>query len=356
MSAIPTSATTWAHVNTRSPFFVDFDTTEEAATLELKVWIGDRVTNFPANPQYTMVKRAVDGKCVFEVAEMVRDYISQTTTLNSGCVWFQTDITDGTNTAVVDYVADEGYLIYSESIQNKDNVSDDTEICLVGGSGEKRVLVPNGGSSVIGWKPQALNTFQFYAEKYNASGTLLSTTNASYNDLASSRMQYITVTNNVAYVDFYWAGSNTERVYVDSMDCRKYDVIDLLFVNKFGAKQYFPFQLKSEERLSVQDKNHKASTMNYSTLSSTQGLHVNNRYLTDVKQTFNLNTDYLTEYYVQQFEQLLLSENVWMRKGGVLQPVVISTKRMTRKSHVNDGLIQYSIDVELARNYLNDLR
>lgn len=354
-SAPVPSQTTYEHIHTRSPFYVQFSTLETAATMELKIWIGDQTTNYPASPQYTLVKRATEGNVVFEIAELIRDYINQTTVLTSGCVWVQTEITDGTNTTTVDYVADEGFLLYNEDVQTAGNVNDDSIICLPDLGNGKRVMIPDGGTTVIPYRPENENATDWYWSKYDANGNGLGTTFATYNDLVNSRIQYAHISDSVARVRFTFDGVN-EDVYVDKLRCSEYDTVELIYVNKLGAKAYFPFILKSIENIDVDSKRFNSSTMNYATLSGTQGIHVANRYVTDVKQSFKLNSDWIDEYYVSHFEEMMLSEYIWMRKGGTVTPVTMKTDKMEVKSHLNDKLINYTVDVELATNYINDLR
>lgn len=360
MASAPQSQTTWKHIHTRSPFFVQFSTLEASATMELKIYTGDRVTNYPANPQYTLVKRATEGNVVFEISELIRDYITQTSTLASGCIWVQTEVTDGTSTVTEDYVADEGYLLYNEAVQTANNVSDESLVLLPDGDNGKRVMIPESGTTVIPFRPMAENATDWTYEKFDQNGNSLGVTNITYNNMANSRIQYAHITDNVSRVEFDFndtgAARDPETVYTDVQRCSKFDTVELIYVNKYGAKAYFPFILKHIEDITTSSKRFNASTMNYATLSSTQGLHVANRYITDVKQSFKLNTDWIDEYYVQQFEEMMVSENIWMRKYGVVTAVTLKTSKMQRKTHVNDKLINYTVDVELATNYLNDLR
>lgn len=355
MASTPQTQTTWKHIHTRSPFYVAFPTTAVSATMELKIWVGDRATGYPSTPQYTLTKRAESQQVVFEIAELIKDYLSQTTTLNSGAIWVQTEVTDGVTTDTVDYVADEGYLLYNESIQTDSNVNDDSQVCLPGSTDQKRIMVSPGGSAIIPWRPMNENTTDWYYSKYDLLNNGLGTTYASFGSGANLRFQYATVTDNVSRVRFTNDGVN-DTVYVDVLRCSKFDAIELLYVNKYGAKNYFPFILKHVESLNIKSSNYHASTMNYGSLTSTQGLHVANKQIGDVKQIFKLNTDWIDEYYVQQLEELMLSEHVWMRKDGALQPVIVNTMNVEKKKHVNDRLINYTIDVELARNYINTLR
>ena len=79
----------------------------------------------------------------------------------------------------------------------------------------------------------------------------------------------------------------------------------------------------------------------------------------NTKQTFTINTDYISEYYVEQIEELLLSEYVWALNPLIdneYVPVVVTDKKVLKKNHLNDKLIQYTIAYEMASNYINSIR
>ena len=52
----------------------------------------------------------------------------------------------------------------------------------------------------------------------------------------------------------------------------------------------------------------------------------------------------------------MLSEYVWLEKGYLTLPVNITTSKLDKKTHINDKLINYSIEVETASNYINNIR
>ena len=81
---------------------------------------------------------------------------------------------------------------------------------------------------------------------------------------------------------------------------------------------------------------------------------------TQGKQTHTLSSGYYPEFANQQFEELLLSEYVWLstfRKGsGVIIPVKVKTSSVAFKTSVNDRLIEYTIEFEEAFDYINNIR
>ena len=99
--------------------------------------------------------------------------------------------------------------------------------------------------------------------------------------------------------------------------------------------------------------------MNYSALNSGNGLHASRKRLTGSKQSFTINTDYIKEYYVKQLEELILSEYVWASIPHIstnLLPVNLQEKKIEKKNHLNDGLLQYTFNIVTASEYINTVR
>ena len=163
------------------------------------------------------------------------------------------------------------------------------------------------------------------------------------------------VDENNTTVDFYFNG-DSRRVFVDVLRCSKFDVVNLLYVNKDGFKTKFPFILKSTEKISVESDSFSRSTVDYGALTLNTSSHSSRKRIKDTKQSFVLNSDWIAEYYVSQFEELILSEYVWLEKGSLTLPVNITTSKLDKKTHINDKLINYSIEVETASNYINTIR
>ena len=76
-----------------------------------------------------------------------------------------------------------------------------------------------------------------------------------------------------------------------------------------------------------------------------------------------LSSGYYPEYTNQFFEQLLLSEYVWLTRpkkenpsADETVPVTVKTSSMKFKTSVNDKLIEYTIDFEEAFDLINNIR
>ena len=69
-----------------------------------------------------------------------------------------------------------------------------------------------------------------------------------------------------------------------------------------------------------------------------------------------LNTGFVNEDFNQAVEELLLSENVWIRFESKTLPVIPTKLDMTFKTSVNDRLINHTLQFEFAFNKINNVR
>ena len=76
-----------------------------------------------------------------------------------------------------------------------------------------------------------------------------------------------------------------------------------------------------------------------------------------------LSSGYYPEFANSYFEQLLLSEYVWLTRPqkenpsvDETVPVTVKTSNMKFKTSVNDRLIEYTIDFEEAFDLINNIR
>ena len=154
---------------------------------------------------------------------------------------------------------------------------------------------------------------------------------------------------------------------VTRIDCTKYGTgIKIIFVNKYGIQQDLWFYLKNVDKL-----NRKNETFNSNTIvtqsNAAASYEINNAprkvFNTIAQQSFTLSSGYYPEFATQYFEQLLMSEYVWMQQENIEKrgafinvPVVVKTSSMTQKTSVNDRLIEYTIEFDLAADYINNIR
>jgi hypothetical protein len=160
--------------------------------------------------------------------------------------------------------------------------------------------------------------------------------------------------------------TNVDGVVCDikRIDCTKYgEGKRIIYINKYGVQQDLWFFLKETKNITRTNEGYKSNTITYPNGSSaTYNIQnaPNKVFNTQAKQTHTLSSGYYPEFLNQQFEELLLSEYVWLstfKKGsGVIIPVKVKTSTVAFKTSVNDRLIEYTMEFEEAYDYINNIR
>ena len=155
---------------------------------------------------------------------------------------------------------------------------------------------------------------------------------------------------------------------ISRISCTKYGSgRKIIFINKFGVQQDLWFFLKETKTLGRKNEGFKSNTLTYPTTNNPATYSIsdapNKIFNTTAKQTFTLSSGYYPEQANQFFEQLLLSEYVWLERPQKTNPsldevipVKVKTSSMAFKTSVNDRLIEYTIDFEEAFDYINNIR
>lgn len=372
----------YRQINTRSPFYVQLATSEPLAQAAVKIWLGDVVTDKPAEVTYLLEKETQAGQATLEISELVRDYCNHTDNFNSGKCWVEVVFNDfaAVSAQSATYLATEGYSLYQEGLQHNGQSFEGDFICLpesnevstLGYDKIYRLTAANGISSSFQYYCNPTDSVSWTRTTRLVSGAEV-TTAILPTDSSSSMMRNLTIGDSTEYVRFNFNGDEY-IVYHDLFDCNKWNNDDslsrayisgqsrpvtLAYVNKFGARNTIHFTLKHMEEISVSSESFNRNVTDYVNLNNGNGLHASRKRVTGSKQSFTINTDYLDEYYVKQLEELVLSEYVWARNyttGSNYLPVNITNKKISKKNHLNDRLIQYTFTYESANEYINNVR
>ena len=177
---------------------------------------------------------------------------------------------------------------------------------------------------------------------------------------ASACLQELLDDLDIGLIDEVHVGtdSGVEIVKVKTLDECKFEPILVTFVNRFGALQDITFFKKSIDSMSVKGEQFKASIFNENTLSYDTYKHQQTQFLVQGKSSITMNTGYLNEDYNKVIEELMLSEQVWMYRDGntTITPIIPTTKQITYKTSVNDRLIDYTINFDMAFDKINNIR
>lgn len=151
---------------------------------------------------------------------------------------------------------------------------------------------------------------------------------------------------------------------INRASCSKYgDGLKIIYINKYGAQQDLWFFLKNSKQIARTNEGYKSNIISY---PSNSGATYNPKdaankvFNTQGKQTHSLSSGYYPEASNQLFEELLLSEFVWLEVpyngGKKIVPVKVINSSIQFKTQINDRLIQYSMEFEEAFDYINNIR
>jgi len=175
---------------------------------------------------------------------------------------------------------------------------------------------------------------------------------------------------------FFTYQQGTEIVELDiDKKCGRYDVIDLVFKNKYGVLETLSFSKVSKSTLDVEKSSYNRSIVDFN-----GNLNMNRH----TKKDFNvsgmtsvvLNTDWIPEYMNESFQELMLSEEVYMVEritqpanldtgstiGGSstrptqykTTPVNLKDSSFSFKKKINDKLINYTVNIEISHNQVQN--
>ena len=153
------------------------------------------------------------------------------------------------------------------------------------------------------------------------------------------------------------------KMNINRIDCTKYgDGHKITFVNKFGALQDLWFFLKSVNTTTKKQEKFQRVVTNTAGVYSPY-VHTKQDYNTVANTSITLSSGYYPEWANQWFEQLLLSEQVWLTRldptnpnSTQYVPVNVKKNSMVQKTSLNDKLIDYTFDFDMSFDYINNIR
>jgi hypothetical protein len=150
----------------------------------------------------------------------------------------------------------------------------------------------------------------------------------------------------------------------------KYTPIQLAYISKYGTWNYATFFKRSEETIDKTSQEYRTITGKVTDGEYGYSLHnpMYKKYNTNAKRRLTINSGFVDEGFKEVMEQILLSEyvlvvaNSTVTKDGSTYTYTatngtiaanVSTNSLTKKTKVNDKLIEYILDLEYAFDELN---
>jgi len=312
--------------------------------------------------KYSIVKNAAQNVPIaFEIAELLRDYLTFTISDTAGA------------TPTVQKITFTSTISFFPEV-NAGGTRIGNPVTTLGGDGyEGYSLFIDGTNSPIPYRDRLPTAATWLlAEKTPATAA----TNDDFVIFVPTGYSGFAAQMNASGVIAYSAYNTTDTsltvnsvlLTINRIDCTKYgEGTKVTFVNRFGVLQDLWFFLKEVKNLNRSNENYKANTLTYSAelaaptySQSDPTVKILN---TKAKQTHTLSSGYYPEFANKYFEELLLSENVWITRSRIQQPntpeiipVTVKTSQMVYKTSLNEKLIEYTIEFEDAFDYINNVR
>jgi len=371
-------------VNARSPYYINFNNTNLVSVdLELYVYTGeqDNGSNNTRTNKFSFTSSAVEQNATFEVGEIVRDYLLHTFDGDyaTETVWvdyrYRIQLTNQTGvwSSFVQLKGFDGYGFFEDGYNPQNNTG---------------LLQSNTTIVKLDDAPATIpvDTSQTTQVTYELNGQQIYTKSVSSSTNSNAQIEYVTsgingsdefedrviqdngifessecltqFANEFELFDFdtiYVDTTNgVTKLTVDNISECKYDPYKITFVNKFGALQDIWFFKRTNESLTTKQKKYKRNTVVAGTYDISR--HQDKTLTKNGKEKLTLNTGYYPESYNDVFKEMQLSEDCWIEINSQTLPIQVTSSSLAYKTHLNDKLINYTIEVEFAFDTINNIR
>ena len=371
-------------INARSPYYITIGVNPTVANLtqvdmELYVYTGTQTTD--RTNLFTLTSFAINNVVTFEISEIVRDYILNTfdgdyATANVWVDYRTTNYIQGsaqTPSAYTQLIGFDSYGFYEDGA----NPQNDSGLLQ---SNTKVVKLDDAPATI------PVDTSKTTQVTYELNGELVYTKAITSSNENNEQIEYVTngvngsdefedrviqdggtfegsscleqFANDFTLFDFDTIYIDTDdgviKLTVDNIEECKYDPYKVTFVNKFGALQDLWFFKRTNETLSTKTEKFKRNIVvggSYDTSRHQQKILTKNG-----SEKLTLNTGFYPEEYNGVFKQMQLSEDCWIEINSQTLPINVSSSSLNYKTHLNDKLINYTIEVEFAFDAINNIR
>ena len=374
-------------INARSPYYITVTATNlTSCKLELFIYTGTRgvgATNNdrPSTATYTLQSFAVEERCTFEIAELVRDYFTNTFDGDyaSEIQWvdYRTtntiQNTEGSATSFTQLKGFYGYGFFEDGVNPTNNqglLQSNTTI----------VKLDDAPATI------AVDTSLTTQVTYELNGTQVYTKAVSSSTNSNAQIEYVTngVNGSDEFEDRVIQDGGTfedsdclsdfskeytlfdfDTIYVDTTsgvtkltvknetEC-KFTPYKITFINKYGSLQDIWFFKRTNEALTTKTEKFKRNIISSATYNISN--HQDKTLTKNGKEKLTLNTGYYPEAYNDVFKEMQLSEDCWIEINSQTLPIQITSSSFNYKTQLNDKIINYTIEIEFAFDTINNVR
>ena len=329
---------------------------------------------------YSLQKKPLGAEVsvTFDISEIVNDHLQQifTGTYSASSakasIWVTVATSarqaDGTGIGSVTlntYLAQEGFNTFKEGVNYT------TEpIAMISGN---YIQYHRGATATI-----PVNVERVTSVQWRSGVSVRETDSFTDNGNQNQKIQYAQFTSTTLLDNIlvtYDSGSTSTITIAPTEEC-KYPVHKITFLNRWGALQDLFFFKKSSESLEASREDFNRSIFNarnvhldppeeagqacqesitYNTYSTTA--HAKKTFNANATESISLNTGFVSELMNPYFEELMVSEYIWLTdSSNIIYPVNLKESSFAKKTGLNEGLINYTMNFEKSFSYVNNIR
>lgn len=321
--------------------------------LTVFAWTGDKNAP-PTLPVYSFSKQVVQlGQtvCSFDINHIAKEYINNA-------------IGNYTIDGVQDVLSDSNvWLQYSASCDSDPIFETEGLLLATYGYGywqEEFNPLPQTKALITGTK-FTIYKDQDYRVHFQTTGLLgiyvneeLVTydfdTDLNYQMIASINLKEYT-TENLISLYLEYEDDYSETLTFDVKEECFYDILNCVFINKYGYPQSFFLTKVSKYSTDIEGQDYRGLVSNFGAYNTTS--HQTVSFNINGTDKVKANTDFLNEAENNIIKEMLLSEKIWLIENGVINPVVLETKSIDYKQTKVERLIQYEFGFKYAFNTIN---
>ena len=372
-------------IRTRSPYFIRTpqETNVNLNYFQINITVFGGLANSTEvcddlYATYSLQKKPLgtEDSVTFDISEIVNDHLEQiftgTYASAKASIWVGVVTSarqaDGTGIGSVTsntYLAQEGFNTFKEGVNYT------TEpIAMISGN---YIQYHRGATATI-----PVNVERVTSVQWRSGVSVRETDSFTDNGNQNQKIQYAQFTSTTLLDNIlvtYDSGSTSTITIAPTEEC-KYPVHKITFLNRWGALQDLFFFKKSSESLEASREDFNRSIFNarnvhldppeeagqacqesitYNTYSTTA--HAKKTFNANATESISLNTGFVSELMNPYFEELMVSEYIWLTdSSNIVYPVNLKESSFAKKTGLNEGLINYTMNFEKSFSYVNNIR
>lgn len=377
-------------IRTRSPFFIRTpqETDANLSYFQINITVFGGLSSSTEicddlYATYSLQKKPLgaENSVSFDISEIVNDHLEQifTGTYSASSAKSSIWVTVATSARQADgtiigsvtsntYLAQEGYNKF------KDGVNYTTEpIAMITGT---HFEYHKGSTLTIPVNVERVSQVEYIGANGITVGTDTFTDNLNQNQKIQYSQFANTSVKDVARVKVTYDTTSFTTIYTTEIEECKYPVNKITFVNRWGAMQDLFFFKKSTESLDATRENFNSSifkaravqldppeepeqpcqeSLTFNTYSTTA--HAKKTFNANATESVLLNSGFVNELMNPFFEELMVSEYIWLTDSSAnIFPVNLKESSFAKKTGLNDRLINYTMSFDKSFALVNNIR